>query len=63
MNANARDSLENREWRRLCKQVLAESDPRRVSELVDQLLKELDACRDAVRRRENGDGKKEPPDA
>ena len=63
MNANARDSLENQEWRRLCKQVLAESDPQRVSELVDQLLKELDACRDAARRRENGNGKKESPGA
>jgi methylphosphotriester-DNA--protein-cysteine methyltransferase len=39
-----------KEWRRLCKLVADESDPRRLSELVDQLIEKLDARRRALRR-------------
>jgi hypothetical protein len=44
--------IEENEWRRLCKLVAAEPDPQRLSELVDQLLKELDARREALRENE-----------
>ena len=52
MDPKQKESLDGREWRRLCELVLAESDPQRISELVDQLLRELDACRAAVRKSE-----------
>jgi hypothetical protein len=52
MNPREKDQLDDQEWRRLCSLVLAESDPLRVSELVDQLLKALDAAKDAGLKRE-----------
>jgi hypothetical protein len=39
-----------KEWRKLCKLVDAESDPRRLSELVDQLIEKLDARRRTLRK-------------
>jgi hypothetical protein len=36
------------EWQKLCKLVADESDPRRLSELVDQLIEKLDARRQAL---------------
>jgi hypothetical protein len=39
-----------KEWRKLCKLVAAESDPRRLSELVDQLIEKLDARRRTLRK-------------
>jgi hypothetical protein len=45
MNTKGKNNAEEKEWRRLCNLVLAESDPARISELVDQLLKELDKSR------------------
>ena len=55
------NSLDNREWRRLCSLVLAEPDPQRISELVERLLKELDAWREMPARKSekppnDGDG-------
>jgi hypothetical protein len=45
------NSLDDREWRRLCSLVLAEPDPQRISELVERLLKELDAWREMPARK------------
>jgi len=44
--------IDEKEWRRLCQLVAAEPDPQRLSQLVDQLLKELDARREAIRETE-----------
>jgi hypothetical protein len=38
------------EWRKLCNLVADEPDPKRLSELVDQLIEKLDARRQALRR-------------
>jgi hypothetical protein len=48
MNNGEKLSIDEKEWRRLCKLVSAEPDPQRLSELVDKLLKELDARREAL---------------
>jgi hypothetical protein len=39
----------DKEWRRLCELVSAESNPERLSRLIDQLLHELDARRRTLR--------------
>jgi hypothetical protein len=39
---------DDKEWRRLCELVATESDPGRLSRLIDQLLEELDARRRAL---------------
>ena len=33
------------EWRKLCEMVAKERDPKRLSELIDQLIKKLDSRR------------------
>jgi len=40
------------EWRKLCELVAREPDPLRLSELVDQLIQQLDARRNALRQTE-----------
>jgi ribosomal protein L12E/L44/L45/RPP1/RPP2 len=40
-------------WRKLCEMISVEADPHRLSELVNQLVKELDARREAIRQEEN----------
>lgn len=45
------EEMEEKEWRQLCERVSKESDPRRLSKLLDQLLKRLDARREALNRR------------
>ena len=35
-------TMEEKEWRRLCAMVATESDPQRLSELVDQIVTALD---------------------
>jgi len=52
MDNGARQRIDEKEWRRLCQLVAAEADPQRLSELVDRLLKELDARREALRESE-----------
>jgi hypothetical protein len=52
MNNGEKLSVAEKEWRRLCQLVAAEPDPQRLSELVDQLLKRLDARREAIRESE-----------
>jgi hypothetical protein len=42
MNTREKKSIDEREWRKLCDLALAESDPKRLSELLDRLLKDLD---------------------
>lgn len=37
------------EWSKLCELVANEPDPQRVSELVDQLIEQLDAHKQALR--------------
>ena len=41
------------EWRSLCKLITKESDPQRLSELIDQLIKELDAREQTLRAMNN----------
>jgi hypothetical protein len=45
--------VDDNRWRKLCELVATESDPHRISQLLDQLLKELDARREALRGNEN----------
>jgi len=52
MDNGAKQRIDEKSWRRLCQQVAAEPEPQRLSELVDQLLKELDARREAPRESE-----------
>jgi len=52
MNNRGRLGIDEHEWRRLCQLIVEEPDPRRLSELLDQLLKELDARREALRESE-----------
>jgi hypothetical protein len=40
--------MDEGQWRKLCALVATEPDPERLSELVDQLLKELDARRETL---------------
>jgi hypothetical protein len=48
-----KESKKKEEWRSLCELITHESDPQRLSELADQLLKELDA-RDPNSAKNNG---------
>lgn len=52
MNQRAEHNGDEKEWRRICELVATENNPERLSELVDQLLKELDARRAALRTSE-----------
>jgi len=52
MNNRGQLGIDEYEWRRLCRLVVEEPDPGRLSELLDQLLKELDARREALRESE-----------
>ena len=51
MNMTERVSSDDK-WRELCAMIAVEADPHRLSELVDQLVKELDARREAIRKEE-----------
>jgi hypothetical protein len=53
MNNREKLSLGEKEWRRLCQQVASEPDPQRLSELLDQLLRELDSRRETLREIES----------
>lgn len=48
MNDRENESVDEKEWRRLCDLISAERDPERISNLVNQLLNELDARRKKV---------------
>jgi hypothetical protein len=49
-----RDATEGdgKDWQRLCELVATENNPERLSRLIDQLLKELDARRRTLRESE-----------
>jgi hypothetical protein len=47
--SNEKAGMDQRDWRKLCQMVSSEPDAKRLSELIDELLKELD------RRKDNGD--------
>jgi hypothetical protein len=51
MNMKERVSSDDK-WRRLCEMIAVEADPHRLSDLVNQLVKELDARREAIRKDE-----------
>ena len=42
------EEIEETEWQKLCERVSKESDPHRLSQLLDQLLEKLDARRKAL---------------
>ena len=48
--------MNEKEWRKLCDMIAAEPDPQRISQLVDQLLKELDARRQEINDKERVSG-------
>lgn len=52
MNNRDKTNGDDKEWRRLCELVTAESNPERLSRLIDQLLQELDARREALQENE-----------
>jgi hypothetical protein len=56
MNIREDSSGDDKRWRKLCELVATEADPQRLSKLLDQLLKELDARREALRAREQESG-------
>jgi hypothetical protein len=51
MNMTERLSPDDK-WRRLCEMIAVEADPHRLSDLVNQLVKEFDARREAIREEE-----------
>ncbi len=51
MDNEKNNSLEQEGWRKRCKLIVAERDPQRMSELLEQLLGELDICREKIRQR------------
>jgi hypothetical protein len=48
-------------WRNLCELITHESDPQRLSELADQLLKELDAREPTVSKTKNNNNDRRKP--
>lgn len=52
MDIRENSGVDEKQWRKLCELVATEPDPERLSELVDQLLKELDSRREALRESE-----------
>lgn len=46
------ESEKDQDWRKLCELVEREQNPQRLSELLDQLIKQLDARRRALRSRD-----------
>ena len=45
MTNNGQQIFDEKEWRRVCDLIIAESNPQRMSELLELLLKELEARR------------------
>jgi hypothetical protein len=54
------ESERDQEWRKLCDLVAREQDPQRLSELVDRLIKKLDARRRELRNSDQRAGVSEP---
>jgi hypothetical protein len=49
MNSQAENGVDEKEWRKLCTLVSTERDPEKLSQLVEQLLTELDRRRQTLR--------------
>jgi hypothetical protein len=49
INQSEKDKEKDQEWLKLCELVAREQDPQRLSDLVDQLIKKLDARRRELR--------------
>jgi hypothetical protein len=43
-------NVEKKDWRKLCALVAMESDPQRLSELVDEIIKALDSRKQELQR-------------
>lgn len=57
-----KDKDQDQDWRKLCELVAREQDPRRLSELVEQLIKKLDARRRELRSSEPQPGRSKQKD-
>jgi hypothetical protein len=57
-----KDKDQTQDWRKLCELVAREQDPQRLSELVEQLIKKLDARRRELRNSEPQPGHSKPKD-
>jgi len=45
-------TIDEKDWRQLCALAIVESDPRRLLEIINQLIEVLDHRRDEIRRGE-----------
>jgi hypothetical protein len=52
MNNRENESVDENEWRKLCDLIASERDPERLSQLVTELLNELDARRKKIQENE-----------
>ena len=52
MRIDGIDDMDDREWRRLCQLAAQEQDSQRLSEIVDDLIRALDARRQALQNSE-----------
>jgi len=56
------ESEKDQDWRKLCELVAREQDPQRLSELVEQLIKKLDARRRELRSSDQQPSQSKPKD-
>jgi hypothetical protein len=59
---NNSESEKDQDWRKLCELVAREQDPQRLSELVEQLIKKLDARRRELRSSDQQPSQSKPKD-
>jgi hypothetical protein len=59
---NTSESEKDQDWRKLCELVAREQDPQRLSELVEQLIKKLDARRRELRSSDQQPSQSKPKD-
>jgi hypothetical protein len=52
MNNREIESVDEKEWRKLCDLIASERDPERLSQLVTELLNELDGRRQKIQENE-----------
>ncbi|MGA2354271.1 MAG: hypothetical protein ABSG02_07235 [Terriglobales bacterium] len=45
-------TIDEKDWRKLCAQAAVESDPGRLLEIIERLIRALDECRDEMRKKE-----------
>jgi hypothetical protein len=60
MTNDGKEIFDEKEWRRVCDLIIAESNPQRMAELLELLLKELEARRKSnlskLQSNRSGDG-------